>query len=567
MLLQRLKQYADERMDMPPTLYSETPVRYIIELDSRGQPLSPVPTDTADPTSRSAKRGTPRKVPQVTRSVAITPLLLADKADYTLGIGGENAKPERVQACRNAYRELVERCAATTGEPEVQAVAAFLAGDPAARLELPADFDPGALITFSVDGVFPTDLPAVRAFWAAEHDPAARNATVMQCIVCGQERPVLDRLQGKIKGVPGGQTSGTAIISANAQAFESYGLEASLVAPTCADCGERFTKALNGLLADRSSHFTVGNAAFVFWTRRPVATDILAPLNQPNPEQVRALIDSVRSGRVPELDDTAFYATLLSGSGGRAVVRDWIDTTVGEVKASLARWFLGQQIVDEYGAPAPPLSIYRLAVATVYESKDLPAATPRALLRAALAGAPLPAGLLYQAVRRNRAEQNVSRPRAALIKLVLQRAAPAEQEDTMAQLDLQNPDPAYRYGRLLAVLAEIQRTAIGKAAIVDRFYGTASSAPASVFARLLRGARPHLAKLERDKRWLYLILEPRLEEILSGIDGFQNTLTLEQQGMFALGFYHQRAHDRAQMKSDTEQRRTTDDTADLSDAE
>ncbi len=558
MLLRRLKQYADERMDMPPTLYSETPVRYIIELDGRGRPLSPAPTDTADPTSRTAKRGSPRKVPQVTRSVAITPLLLADKADYTLGIGGENAKPERVQACQRAYRDLVERCAAATGEPEVRAVAAFLADDPAARLELPADYDPGALITFSVDGVFPADLPAVRAFWAAEHDPAAREATVMQCIVCGQERPVLDRLQGKIKGVPGGQTAGTAIISANAQAFESYGLEASLVAPTCADCGERFTKALNQLLADRSSHFTVGGAAFVFWTRRPIDTDFFAPLNQPDPEQVRALIASVRGGRAPEVDDTAFYATLLSGSGGRAVVRDWIDTTVGEVKASLARWFLGQQIVDEYGAPAAPLSVYRLAVATVYESKDLPAATPRALLRAALTGAPLPAGLLYQAVRRNRAEQNVSRPRAALIKLVLQRAAPAEQEDTMAQLDLQNPDPAYRYGRLLAVLAEIQDAAIGKAAIVDRFYGTASSAPASVFGRLLRGAQPHLAKLERDKRWLYLILEQRLEEILSGIDGFQNTLTLEQQGLFALGFYHQRAHGRALMKAAAERRRAAD---------
>jgi CRISPR-associated protein Csd1 len=97
---------------------------------------------------------------------------------------------------------------------------------------------------------------------------------------------------------------------------------------------------------------------------------------------------------------------------------------------------------------------------------------------------------------------------------------------------------------LLAVLAEVQRRAIGKAAIVDRFYGTASSAPASVFPRLLRGARPHLAKLERDQRAAAFALERRLEEISAGITAFPTTLTLQEQGLFALGFYHQRAYDR-----------------------
>ena len=93
-------------------------------------------------------------------------------------------------------------------------------------------------------------------------------------------------------------------------------------------------------------------------------------------------------------------------------------------------------------------------------------------------------GMLYQAVRRNRAEQNVTRQRAALIKLVLLSHRSDAEEDYMVNLDLENPNPAYRCGRLLAVLAEIQRNAIGKAAIVDRFYGTASSAPVAVFGRL-----------------------------------------------------------------------------------
>lgn len=559
MLLRRLKEYADQRMQLPPTLYSETPVRYIFELDDTGRLLNPTPTDTADPSSPQTKRGLRRPMPQVQRSSGIRPLLLADKADYTLGIGGEKAKPDRTAACHAAYLELLERCAAVTNQAAVIAVRDFLRGNILEQIHLPDDFDPGANITFRVNDDFPTDFQSVQAFWAAENDPSLQGATVMQCIVCGNERPVLASLQGKIKGVPGGQTSGTAIISANAKAFESYGLEQSLIAPTCADCGERFTKALNKLLSDKESRVIIAGSAFVFWTRENVGFNFGSFLTDANAQQVKDLLDSVRVGkRMPDVDETAFYALILTPSGGRAVVRDWMDTTVGEARRRLALWFERQRIISDRGGEIEPVGIYGLAGATVYKLEDLPPTTPRALLRGALMGTPLPMGLLYQAVRRCRAEQSVTRQRAVLIKLVLLSQRSEVLEGTMVDLDLDNDSPAYRCGRLLAVLAEAQENAIGKAAIVDRFYGTASSAPASVFGRLLRGAQPHLAKLERDRPTAASALQRRLEEIMSGLKGFPTTLTLEEQGLFALGFYHQRAHDRAQMIANAERKRARD---------
>jgi CRISPR-associated protein Csd1 len=225
-------------------------------------------------------------------------------------------------------------------------------------------------------------------------------------------------------------------------------------------------------------------------------------------------------------------------------VRDWIDTTVGAAKEQLDRWFTGQRIVGPDGEPARPFGIRALAAATVRELKDVPTPTIRALFRTALVGTPLPTSMLYQVVRRCRAAQSVTRQQAALIKLVLWSQQVFTQEDMMVELDLDNPSTAYHCGRLLAVLADVQRNAIGKAAIVDRFYGTASSAPASVFPRLLRGARPHLHKLDRDRPGVAFALERRLEEVSSGITAFPTTLTLQEQGLFALGFYHQRAHDR-----------------------
>lgn len=556
MLLQRLKEYADNRLKLPPTLYSETAVRYIIELDATGRAVGLI--DTADAGSSRTKRGQRYVMPQITRSVGIKPLLLADNAEYTLGLAREASKPERVAACHRAYLALLERCAAATQEPAVEAVRRFLQNDPGAQLHLPDDFDRSALITFRVNGQFPTDLPAVQAFWATENDPAARDATVMQCLVCGEERPVLERLQGKIKGVPGGQTSGTSIISANNNAFESYGLEASLIAPTCSQCGERFTKAANDLLANEHSRMVIGNAAFIFWTREPVEFNFLTVLTDPESTDARRMFESLfKGGGVPTIDNTAFYATVLSGSGGRAVVRDWIDTTIGEAKRNLARWFERQAIVGYGGDEPRPLSIYALAGATVLKMADLPPTTTRALLRAALVGTPLPTGLLYQAVRRNRAEQKVTRQRAALIKLVLLSRRSPTTEARMVKLDPDHPSPGYQCGRLLAVLEEAQRLAVPgiNATIVDRFFGTASATPIAVFPRLVRGAQPHLSKLKRDRRGAYEALQQRMEEIQGHLRNYPATLTLEEQGLFALGYYHQRAYDRAQAAAASERKK------------
>lgn len=555
MLLQRLSEYAD-RLDLPPTLYSEGPLRYIIQLDGTGRLRSPDPIDTADPSSPRTKRGQRRQLPQVVRASGVKPLLLADKADYALGYVGEGGKAGRVSSCHAAFVDLVSRCADSTGEPAVCAILHFLQEDPLAQLAFPGDFDPSAIITFSVDGTLPIDLPAVQRFWALENDPAGKDSPVMQCVVCGEEKPVLLRLQGKLKGIPGGQSSGTSLISANAEAFESYGLAASLVAPTCASCGERFTKSANDLLTGEKNRIVIGDSVYIFWTREETGFPFADLLTEPDPEEVQRLLTSALRGIAPgEVDDTRFFAASLSASGGRAVVRDWLDTTVREAITHLAAWFRRQELVDAWGSPGRPLGLYALAASTVRDAKDLPPTTLRSLVRGALTGAPLPRGLLFQAVRRNRAEQTVTRPRAALIKLVLSSLEP--KESLMPFLDDQSPSPAYHCGRLLAVLEEAQRLAIPGAAsgIVDRFFGTASSAPASVFGRLLRGAQPHLAKLERDRPGAYHALQRRMEEILAHLTAFPKTLSLQDQGLFALGYYHQRALDRAAARDAAEARR------------
>lgn len=559
MLLQKLREYAEERLDLPPPMYQEQSIRYFITLRNDGSFAGY--RDTASSEEKALKNGLRHRAPHVKRSSGIRPKLLADNASYVLGIAPPDGKADRVRQQHAEFVALVDACSQATGEPSVGAVAAFLGSLGASMPTFRDDFDPAATITFEVgpELELPIDLRSVQRFWATRNgdEADADPATLLPCIVCGELRPALERHPLKIKGVPGGQILKD-LISANAGAFESYGLKASLVAPTCQSCAEAYGNALNALLADRNSSLWMKEGAYAFWTRAPSPLVFARLITEPAERQteVKSLLESWKRGTAAavDIDPNPFYAVGLGASGARLVVEDWIDTTVGEAKRRIGRYFALQEMVEWDGSAGASVPIFRLTGATVRDPrKDEPAPiVSRSLIRLALLGNPLPMDLLYLAVRRNRAEQDVTRERAMLIKMVLmsQPNVPEGRETTMSELEQENTNPAYLCGRLLATLDQIQSLAIpgANAGIVDKFYGSASSAPASVFGTLLHGTRAHLSKLERDRRGAYIRLEQELEAITLPLQEFPMTLTLQEQGLFALGFYHQRAANRKAAK-------------------
>ena len=551
MRLDRLVEYSHGLADRP-VLYGESVIRYIVELDSLDIPSRHWLIDTSDPSSLETKRGARLLVPHIQRAKAVKPILFASNSEYTFGLARDPKHARRVRDCHRAYLEIVTRCAEHCHLVEVLAVHRFLTSEPLSRLHLPTDFDRGASITFRVNGKFIADLPAVRKFWADEHSPSNRissNARILQCIVCNEKRPVVTRLQSRIKGVPNGQKSGTLIISANAEAFESYGLVASTVAPTCSRCGEQFTRALNDLLSKQVHNIMIARTAFVFWSRTTTDLSVRALLSEPRASTVRELLESPALRRdIGDAKPIGFYAIGLSASGARAVVRDWIESTLGDVRLNLRRWFRRQAINGPSGEAPRPMPLAVLAGATVREFQDLRPRNACALIKAALTGAPIPLNLLYDALRRTRTEQRITQARAALIKLVLRSRTVSVGEDTMMHLEVSDKSPAYLCGRLLAVLERAQRLAtLGSAPTrAARLFGTASSAPLSAFPQLLRAAQADLAMLESEQVSDRNAIQLKLEEILTGIGAFPATLTLEEQGLFSLGYYHQRAHDRSE---------------------
>jgi CRISPR-associated protein Csd1 len=554
MLLKKLCEYSHRLDDLAPFGYDKTAIRWLINLDAGGNFLGFITTSSG----RKNDRGKAFLVPAVMKSVNVKASLLVGNGEYVLGIPRDPNKKERVQRCHQDFVKEIQSCAATTQIFHVQAVGNFLSSLDLQTLPLPEDFNPAMNLSFQVDGALPVDLPEIRSYWARlqgeEQVPNSRPAS-SQCLVCGKGCIPTERFPIKFKVIAGGQSSGMTMVSANADAFESYGLKASLIAPVCRDCAERSAKAYNALLEKEDSRLNIGPLVYLFWTRQETPFNIAALVSKPQPEEVKELMRSAPRGRLyTALDTEAFYATALSASGARVVVRDWLETTVGQVREHLARWFALQNIVDWDGSEGSPYGLFTLTRSLIPQKgdmqRDLPPNTPRVLLKVALQGGRLPSWLMFQAIKRNRAEQSITRPRAALIKMVLLTQPQNFQEDTMVQLDEDNRHPAYLCGRLLAVLEQVQFQAVSpKATLIDRFYGTASTAPASVFPRLIRGAQAHLGKLRKERFGAYVALQGRIEGVMANLVGFPKVLTLEEQGWFSLGYYHQRAWDRAQAKA------------------
>ncbi len=541
MILERLRDlHARVEHELPPAYHKKQRIQWILALDEQGNFLNFEQAETGK------KAFVEMVSPYLKRTSGTRPLLLVDKPSYVLGLPDADTEKARAQAEERhaAFKALVEACALSVDDPALAAFLRFLDGsvETARGHPLTADMAAGDLIAPRVDEVYPTDLPSVRSYWQArEDDRAAENSEITgPCMLCGETKPIVPMHPVDVR--VGGDAA--PLVSANENAFESYGLNRSEIAPMCQRCARTYGEALQFLLGSDRHKLYLGGLHWIFWTREETPDfDIMTLFTAPAPEQVEKLLLSARTGKVSAAFQANDFYALAVTSNKRMVVRSWLTMTVAEAQASLARYFERQRMLD-YQGKSPPLKLLSLAGATVRDLKDLSPQVVPLLLENALTGRPLPLSLLHRAVQRARADSDhvMTRPRAALIKMVLL-SQPDLSEERMVHESLtpDHPSAAYQCGRLLAVLDSIQRAAINpKATLVDRFYGSASATPASVFGVLFRKAQAHQGKLRKEKPGLHHYFEQQLGEIISHLTGFPRTLTLEEQGLFAIGFYQQK---------------------------
>ncbi|MDP2933048.1 MAG: type I-C CRISPR-associated protein Cas8c/Csd1, partial [bacterium] len=369
------------------------------------------------------------------------------------------------------------------------------------------------------------------------------------------ERNEMELTHAAIKGVWGAQSSGANIVSFNLDAFKSFGKDQGANAPVGRIAAFAYTTALNYLLGkDSKQRMQVGDASTVFWSEKAMdfeqqIVEFFGESPKDDPDRsvraVESLFQSVQTGAfLLDQGATRFYVLGLAPNASRIAVRFWIVDTVAGMAGKICQHFEDTRIAHG-PKDKDTISLFRLLIGTAVQGKaeNIPPNLSGDTMRAVLAGLPYPKTLLQAAIRRIRAEHQVTHSRAALIKACINRSTrvsnPEEKEELIVSLDENNINIGYRLGRLFAVLEKIQQEANPgiNATIRDKFYGAASSTPVTVFGNLMRLKNHHLAKLENVGRRVNL--EKLISQIIDGIDDFPAHLKLEDQGRFAIGYYHQ----------------------------
>ena len=558
MILQALYDYyqrkaadPDPARRLPAFGLEDKEIPFIVELTAEGRPLGIIDTRQGDGKKKQARR---YQVPKgVKRSSGVAANLLWDTAEYALGVDTKG-KPERVVEQHAAFRQrIAELPEAARSDAGLKALNNFYANYGHASLVAdpvwPEIVEGNPVVTFRLHN--DRDLICQRPAVIAERgDVAEEDSKPGFCLVTGQAASA-ERLHTVIKGVWGAQSSGASLVSFNLDAFTSFNKTQGDNAPISPAAAFAYTTALNHLL-DRNSRqrIQVGDASTVFWAQKEDAeaesgfAAIFGELDDPDArtEQVRALLESVHGGKFSgERGENRFYVLGLAPNAARLAVRFWYAAPLHEIARRYQAWFADLKMVHGPNEPEYP-SLFRLLTACAVQRKadNIPPNLGGNIMQAILAGSPFPASWLNAAVMRCRAEQNVIYLRAAIIKACLKRLQHTHEKELKPMRDTQNDSPSYRLGRLFATLEKIQEEAINPGATIrDRYYGAASSTPVAVFTTLLRLKNHHLSKLDKKR---VVFFEQEIGEIMSALSDFPKHLSLQEQGRFAIGYYHQRQY-------------------------
>jgi CRISPR-associated protein Csd1 len=582
MLVQALAEYADNYLaeELGDAAWEMKPVRdpWILEISGHGKFFNA--TQRTKTETRGKKQvSVPVEIPvprsPVNRNSGEHPLLGTDDIAYVLGVGpwtpDKKADKEKAQKHHEAFVALIGKAAAETKDSALVSCTLFYANAEEVEKARNAlqDAKPGALVALSVGGAL-VEREAVRQFWRNHYQ---REFTERmednrgECIISGKFGPIAPTHE-KIKGVSslGGQASGVALMSFDKEAFRSYGWEQNLNSPVSPNRALAYVLALNDLLKqDKGKRRDRGGIAFLYWLRNPATMDVLEVLERSDTQQVADLLDFDPKANP---DANRFYMVGVSGNGARLRVRYWADIALTEVKKNLKSWY--EQLQVTFPWDRPPVNLWHIRYA-LNRDGQLSNQMELTLQRRAIEGLPLGYFMLSEALmclrhpstsankpkdaskQKNNSSFERFRVPIALIRMCLNDLRRKEGVEEMSEgLNPTCPYPAYVCGRLMAAYENLQYQTARRAevpineTITDRFFTLASTYPAAAFVEIVDLGQKHLKKLRKLDYGAAFGIEKNIMEIMNllqpGEKGpYPSDLNLENQGLFALGYFHQRA--------------------------
>ncbi len=570
-ILQALASHYDRlasRNEVPPYGFSNEKISFCILLSPDGHAVDVQPL-----LDMSGKKPHPslRRVPQpVKRTSGVASNFLWDKTAYALGVKRDTELDGWVPAEREyaAFKAFHEAKLAGSEDEGLRALMTFL------DTWRPEDYDGlrhaeemlDTNVVFQLDDGAPGflhDRPTAQQIWA--NCPRQSGAEGL-CLVTGKRGPVA-RLHPAVKGVRGTQSSGASIVSFNLDAFESFTKRQGANAPVSERAAFAYTTALNTMLASGSRcRIQIGDATTVFWaetadqTEADAAEDLFSimiaerPSDQSEATEVRDKLEAIAEGRplaeaAPDVrEDTRIYVLGLAPNAARISIRFWHVDSIGALTDRIEEHWRDFRLEPPPWTLPPPVWQLLYETAAQRKAENIPPTLGGALMRAILTGRRYPRALLAAVVARIRADKRINGVRVAICKAVLARdhRLNFEGEDASVALHEDSGSIAYNLGRLFAAYAYAEKSfAERNATIRDKYAGAASATPFRVFPVLMRGYehnRAGLAKAGGKKTGAGVRAEQAVSQIIGLLPGdcdLPQSLTLEEQARFFVGYYHQ----------------------------
>lgn len=501
------------------------------------------------------------EVPEmVSRSSGVKANFLCDNSKYLLGIDKDGAG-KRTQECFEAAKQIHLEMLEFVNSELSEAVRAFFEGwkpenakDCKDIEQYWDDITAGGNLVFGMEMSYAQDDAAIREAWNQKISGSGDENTGI-CLVTGKKSEIA-RIHTVIKGVQGAQSSGAALVSFNAPAFESYGKEQSYNAPVGKYAVFAYTTALNYLLSQRDYVFQFGDTTVVFWSESGEETyqeifDWSLEPNIDNQEALRGIFEALSKNKPIVIDDLKldmtkkFYILGLAPNAARLSVQFFYENSFDDVLNNLRLHYERMEIVKPVWDEQDYLGVWRMFQETVNQkSKDKKPRTnmTAAVLRAILSDGRYPESLYSNVLLRIRAEQgSVSSGRAAIIKACLLKKQILKKGEMFVGLNEENQDVAYNLGRIFAVLEAVQEEANSgiNTTIKDRYFNSACATPEIIFPILFKLKNSHIRKFSKQKEGTRIYYETLLTELQSRIDRYPKRLNLEEEGKFILGYYHQ----------------------------
>ena len=499
----------------------------------------------------------------VTRSSGVSANFLCDNAKYMLGIDKEMDEKSRQRAkdCFFAAKEKhLSLLHEIKGEMSQAICRFFETWNPDQAMEHPEikenweNITDGGNLVFCMGREFAQDDPQIKEAWEAEHR-ISRGEPEGICLVTG-EKTEIARIHKTIKGVPGAQSSGAALVSFNAPAFESYGKEQSYNAPVGKYAEFAYTTALNYLLNQKVYSFLIGDTMVVAWAesaqeeyQKAFIWSVEPPKD--NQKEIASIFEEIQKNQKVTIDDVKldpgqkFHILGLAPNAARIAVRFYYQNSFGNILKNISKHYERMKMIKPAWEERDYLGVWQMLGETVNmksrDKKPVPNMAAMTTL-SIIEGSRYPASLYTDVLMRIRSEQGkVTWGRASIIKAYLIQNFKWEEGKDYMGLNETSDETAYVLGRLFSVLELIQMDANPgiKSTIRDRYFNSACATPTVVFPILLKLKNSHIKKIGREKEGSKKYYEELLAGIMEKLQEYPTRLSLEDQGRFILGYYHQ----------------------------